>query len=123
MFKVPGDAPPIHVELGSKVKSTTRGFSTEELNSEEFFVTGNEIMRILMKWIEELLEILQSEERILNGKGKYRVAGEQEMVTLSKSQKEHLWNIVQQKNKILQEKMKQLTAEIQRITSEIILAS
>lgn len=50
IFNVPGDVP-MSIEYGSKIKTRTSGYTEDELNSEEFFVTGNEIMRLLMKWI------------------------------------------------------------------------
>ena len=46
-------------EIGTKVSLNTKVYTQEEITSPGFFVKGNEIMRIMMKWIEELLDFFK----------------------------------------------------------------
>ena len=42
-------------------------------------------MRVMMKWIEELLEILENPTRLLKGKNKFKRENYNEMITLCNS--------------------------------------
>lgn len=75
------------MEQGTKIKMSTPGYDEQELQSQGFFVTGNEIMRIMMKWIEELMDIFHNENKCYNSSEGYRILNEDEMRILSNTQK------------------------------------
>ena len=43
-----------HYLVGRKIKERTQPYTQSEIESPFFFVKGNEILRILLKWVEEL---------------------------------------------------------------------
>ena len=72
IFNVGGETE-LHYEIGTKIKMSTNPYTQEELREPGFFVKGNEIMRVMMKWIEELLDFFQNSDRSLNNKGGFRM--------------------------------------------------
>lgn len=104
--------------IGRKIRETTQEYTDEELNMPGFFIKSNEILRILIKWIEELISWFTDPKRTLDNQFGFKYEGLDEK--LGVDDREDMWSRFQESYNDLQKDFEEAELFIRRTLSSII---
>jgi hypothetical protein len=104
--------------IGRKIKETTQEYTDDELNTPGFFIKSNEILRILIKWIEELISWFTDPNRTLDNQFGFKYEDIDEK--LGVDSREDMWDRFQKNYANLKQDFEEAELFIRRTLSSII---